>query len=428
MTLRLRAYLDSRFGPARANFLCHLVEGIFASFSGHVVGGLVLQLLLTKMGYSASALGFLGSLGLATSVLQFLVAREVEAVRRKKRLVLLLGIGQRLPLLTTALGVFFFGSARPHWGLVIIAAGQVIGGLSVCVLVAPWMDLVAETVPPEWTGRLFGLRNSIASALGMAAAGVNAAIIARIAFPGNFALIYAIGFGSMVMSWLIFAIVDESPTGAARPKVPRRHYYRELLAVLRDDANYRWFLLYSLLLRLGTSVGAFYAMYAAQYYGVSAAFAVGGFTMATQAATIAGHLGFGAIVDTLGPKRMMEMGLVMLAGATLAMTAVTSRYGFAAAIFVSALGHGAMAVSNLPFTMRLFPRGRRVGYSALTAIALLPISVIASSGTGVLLDKMHCVVFLGGGILTLAAILPLEHCHLRPQGEQHQNGAGGENS
>ena len=109
----MRHFLE-RFAPsAKVNFACHLAEGVFASFGGSIVGGVVLQLLLTELGYSMATLGFLTSMGLAASLLQFAMAPAVEPVQRKKRLVLLLGVGQRLPLLLIGLAALFFGRTAP---------------------------------------------------------------------------------------------------------------------------------------------------------------------------------------------------------------------------------------------------------------------------------------------------------------------------
>jgi len=413
MSVTIRRTLERFLAPDRANFLCHLVEGVFASFGMGVAGGVILQLLVVRLGYSAATLGFIASLGMVGTLLQVLVAPNVEAARRKKRLVLLLGIGQRLPLLMIGLGVFIFGRRAPGVCIAILAAAQVIGGLSVRVLVAPWLDLLAETVPGNWLGRLFGLRNSISSALCMAAAGVNAVILVSLAFPANFALIYAIAFVSMAISWLIFALVDELPESAApRQRQAHGHYYRDLVLVLRHDAHYRWFLGFQALHRLGGGVAAFYAMFAARHYGIGAAFVAGAFIVASRSAAIVGSLGLGAVAGRIGYRRMMEIGVVLESCAALLAVFASSGYAFVAVVFLTALGGAAGGVSAMPFTMRLFPRGRRVGYSALSAVALLPVGIVASVGLGVLLDSLYSVGFLFGAVLCLTAILPLEHCRV----------------
>ena len=102
MSLTIRRTLERFLAPDRANFVCHLVEGVFASFGMGVASGVILQLVVLKLGYSAAAFGFLASLGMVGMLFQVLVAPNVEAARRKKRLVLLLDSIYSLGFLTGA--------------------------------------------------------------------------------------------------------------------------------------------------------------------------------------------------------------------------------------------------------------------------------------------------------------------------------------
>jgi MFS family permease len=273
------------------------------------------------------------------------------------------------------------------------------------------MDVVAETVPVEWTGRLFGLRNSISSALGLATAGVNAIVLAKIAFPGNYVLLYLLSFILMAVSWLLFALVDEIPKAAVRER-PKKvtAYYRDLLLVLRDDTNYRWFLTYQLINRIGAAASGFYAMYATRHYGVKPAFAVGAFMAASQSAVIVGNVGFGAVAARIGYKRTIEAGAALQAAALCAASMATNGYGFVAVMFLSGLSNAANGVSGMPFSMLLFPRGRRVGYMALSALVMMPFGIFIAAGTGMLLDSIYVLAFVFGGAVTLASILALERC------------------
>jgi MFS family permease len=422
-TRLFRHHIERFLPPPKANFALHLSEGILASVGSGLVGVIILQVMLQELGYSMAALGFLSSLSILASILQVAAAPFVESVRRKKRLVLWLGIGQRIPLLIIALALYFVGRREPALCLALIAAAQVIGGLSVSVLAGPWMDVVAETVPPEWTGKLFGLRNSIASALGIASAAINAVVLAKVAFPGNYVILYSLAFLLMVGSWLLFALVDEIPAAAVRPKPVRKTaYFRDLLLVLRDDVRYRWYLTYQVINRIGGAAAGFYAMYATRHYGVSPAFAAGAFITASQTAAILGNLGFGAVAARIGYKRMMELGAVLQASALCLASVATSGYGFVAVMFLTGLGAAATSVGGMPFSMQLFPRGRRVGYLALSALVMLPVGFVVANGTGLLLDRIFTLTFSLGAIITLTSIIALERC--RGAGE----GAGAEST
>ena len=90
-------------GPSRtANFWYHVIEGALATFGGGLADQQFFQVMVLALGGTAATLGGLQSIAAFSVIAPLLLAPRVEAVRRKKHLVLLLGLGQRAPLLLTA--------------------------------------------------------------------------------------------------------------------------------------------------------------------------------------------------------------------------------------------------------------------------------------------------------------------------------------
>ena len=120
--LALRRRMDGWVGAGTGNFWCHVLEGACASFGMELVAsGVVFPVLAAALGASPALVGALGALGGLAFLAPLFVAHRVESVRRKKRLVLVLGIGQRLPFLVIPVLLFFVAESAPRACLLSIA-------------------------------------------------------------------------------------------------------------------------------------------------------------------------------------------------------------------------------------------------------------------------------------------------------------------
>ena len=405
-----------RFLPANVvNFWCHVVEGAFATIGTELVSAaVVFPVLAAALGATPSTLGLLTSLGGLAVLAPLFAAPRVEAVRRKKRLVVFLGIGMRLPLLFIAICLVVVAESAPLACLVAIAFLKLAMAASSSVLVPPWIDVVAETIPANRVGRLFGYRSAISSGLGVFSGLACGAILVAFAFPGNYALLYLASFGSMAVSWLVFALVDEIPGGVApKERSPAGSYFRDLLATLRDDTNYRRYLIHKGVSRMGLAAMPFYALVAVRYHGVSQAFAAGAFIASASVAKIAGSLTFPFLGERIGHRRLLGLGTCIHAAAAILAASAPSGIWFVGVFFLVGLGTGCRSVASMPFIMSVAPRGRRVGYTTLSMAAMTPVGMIAAPGAGFAMQAFgHEAVFAFAAAVIVASLLPLGRCRV----------------
>ncbi len=413
-------------GPSRAaNFWYHVTEGALASFGGQLVGGEFFQVMVLALGGSAAALGGLQSIAALSFVAPLLLAPQVEAARRKKRLVLLLGIGQRAPMLLIAALLALLATRRPLACLYAIAFVRLAGGLATSLLVAPWQDLIAETVPIRRVGRLFGFREFLSNLLRLPSAVLCGAIIAAFAFPLNFQLLYLLSFAIMMVSWAIFWRVRELPASAAPPpRQPARHYFRDLIRAVRDDRRYRRYLLFQAINRATSAATGFLAFVAVKHHGLSKAEVVALPGVLGSAAVIGGGLILPFLAERTGPRPMLAAYVLLRSGGlAVAALAPTGRF-FLAAFFVLGVSAAGHSVAGPPFMMRVFPRGRRVGYMTLASVALGPLAIVMPAAAGLALNAWgHQIVFAALGAAALAALLPLAGIVPAPES---QTGPAGE--
>ena len=100
------------------------------------------------------------------------------------------------------------------WAFVLVTLLMTIPGTSLSV---GFNALFAEAVPTEWRGHVTGIRNAVLSVAFIAATLVSGQILARVAFPLNYQIVFAIGLLGAAMSSLHVAFVR--PVGAP-PEAP----------------------------------------------------------------------------------------------------------------------------------------------------------------------------------------------------------------
>ena len=416
--------LVERYVPARmVNFWCHVMEGAFASFGEELVGGQVFVTLVAALGGSATDLGLLMSVSSFGFLVPFLLAPRLEAVRRKKRLVLALGFVSRLGFPLTVLVLALLARPAPLTCLYTVAVVQLLASVPGSMLTAPWMDLLAETIPHDRLGRLFGFRHVLSSLLALGSAGACWALIKGVAFPLNYELLYLLAFASMAGSLLIFSRVDEIPESVPSPARKRaRHYFRELLAALGTDRNYVLQLCHKAMGRL-VMVTPFFALAAIQVHGLGKAEIAGLSIAAAAVGKIGGNLVFPFVGERIGAKRLLGLGDVLRTAAALVAMLALSGYWFIGVFFLVGLNSAASTIGSAPFRMQIFPRGKRVGYIALSSVVLWPLGAIAPPIAGLIVYWFGYSVLFGASAATaLLALVPLWMCRPRAAGASRDPG------
>jgi MFS family permease len=413
---RLRQALDRRLSPARANFACHVVEGAFWTFGDTLIGvGTVLPLLVVgRLGGSNTYLGVIQALLGVTFLAPLFIAPAMEAVRRKKRLVILLGIGARLPSILIIAALLLFGVDSPRLVLLVIAVALVIKSVSIKVTIPPWYDIVAETLPDNRVGRMFGFRHSLSSVMGAASGPACAAILAHLAFPGNYAVLYAASLVALLVSWAVFAMVDPVPAHVEAPERQRYGpYFASLLDVLREDHAFRYFLLYRFISAASLAVAPFYAVAARSYHRMSEPLVAGSLILAQKLAMICGAFVGPLVAERIGRRRVIRF--VALAGGVGMLAAGFAPRGssalFVGAVFFLSTGQTAEGICRVSLAVSLYPRGRRVGYSTLSMIAFGLAMTVFSPLAGWVMDNWgHTMLLYIATAAVCVSLVPLYFC------------------
>ena len=426
MTGKIRQLLDRRLDRVRANFWCHVARGAFTgSGYGLITGSDFLAVLVTVLGFQPAVLGMLAMIPGLAQLAQLLAAPGVEAARRKKRLLLHLDLCKWLPLFVVCTSLALFGKDTPAAALVVIAAVSFVGSIAISVMVAAEFDLIAETVPNHLTSQIFGFSNAASSALGLGLAAVVGVLLARVAFPLNYASVYLISALLLSVSWFALSQVDEMPhTAVPKSRQSLPEYFRDLSKVLRNDGRYRAYLLYESVRKVGVYAGVFYAMVAVKHHGLDPAFAVGMFIAARQIAAMTGYVGFPLLAAKIGLRNVLAIGVVLYAVAAFVASVAPSGMWFVAIIFMDGLGGATTVATGTAFAMRIYPSHRRVGYTTLTSLVFTPYGILLPVVFGFAIQTFGYVhVFWISAALLLLSLLPLSRCVEEEEGGQSRPGS-----
>jgi len=318
---------------------------------------------------------------------QLLIARELVRVRNKKWWFVGPNLAAR-PMLVLFAGVMLLlGPDRPGALLAAFLLFYGIAALGDGVVGVPWLDLVGSSLDARRRARLFGYGNAI---VGVALLGVAPVIrwilgAEGLAFPQNYALLFALGGGLMLATIPFTLLIKELPGGEPRATVPSvREYLPELGHVLRTDGPFRAMIVARLLSSLYVMAAPFYIGYGTEVLGMESSVAVSELLVMQTIGSVAGALLF----SRLGERHLVRfirlaMGIAIVQ-VTLALSADAIGTGALYVAFVAGgLVQGTLGISFMNWAVAYATPDQRPIYSGLlnsiSAVSILSAPLIGGT-------------------------------------------------
>jgi MFS family permease len=336
-------------------------------------------------------------LTVAGALPQIFVARLIEP-RARKMPYLLLAIYLRVLSWGALAGLTFaIGASHPRllaWVLVgLLAMFYAAGGLGG----APYTDIIGKIIPQERRGAFFGGRQALAGPLAVGAALLAQRVLADMAYPTNYALLFGLAAISLLVASLGFWLIREPPRGDADGKVPSwRRYGQRLLETAR---RLRTLIAVQLLTGFSLMVLPFYIVYARQELGAPAG-AIGWFMLAQVLGGVLANLIWARLIDRYGSRRMLATCAVtsML---TPLLAILLGRFGWGGLLPVIFLGGATFDGRRVGFSsalLELAPAAKRPTYSALNAVLILPVAFLPLVAGVLLQHWSYPALFLIAGL------------------------------
>lgn len=376
--LTVQAESETR-ANANWNFGANLLDLIFFTLASSLVSrDTVMPVLVSTLTDSKLALGLIPavfSLGLYLPQLFF--AEYVERMPYKKPFLALVGgLGERGPYLLIALAVWALAEPAPTLTLVLFLLLLGIAGFSGGALTPAWLDLIAKVIPVQRRGIFSGLGHGLGAFVGILGAVVVGRVLAGFAFPGNFAVLFAIASAMFFISWVGLVLNREPPSLKPKEATPLRTYLRRLPSVLRRNHNYRAYLLSRMAVLLGGMATGFFMVDGRERFAIDAT-GIGTLTALLIGSQAVMNVIWGILGDRKGHKLVLTGGAFALMLAALAARLAPSQAWFSVTFVLLGAYIAGDAVSSWNILIEFCAPEDRPTYVGMTNTLLAPVVILA---------------------------------------------------
>ena len=261
----------------RHNTIMNLLDGCFFGLGliGLASYVTIVPLYLSYLTESTALIGFMAALfHIGWQVPQLLTSNYVGGLRRYKPMTLVMTLMERVPYLGLALVAFLIPVLGPDLALllsILLFGWQSLGG---GFTATPWQSMLSKIMPPHRLGAFYGLQAACVNLFGAGGALIASAILANVAFPNGFSLLFLLAAISLLVAFVFIARTyepDSEPKDVVK-RLPWREFGKRLREVLREDPNFRWFLLGRALTSLSLTVISFFTIFGIRRYDMTPEF------------------------------------------------------------------------------------------------------------------------------------------------------------
>ena len=401
----IAAEVERNFGW---NFAANLLDGAFFFLGmSFISSSTTVPLFISKLSSNPLPIGVAAAIAQSGWFLpQLFTANVVEQLPRKKPVVVNLGFfSERLPMWLLVVAALI-AMSNPVLALIVFLIGYAWHTFGAGVVATSWQEMVARCFPVERRGRFLGTTTFVGTGMGAAGSALTVWLLDRFPFSTNFVAIFGIASLAILISWVFLALTREPLQSSDAPRQSNRAFLAKLPVIVREDDNYRRFLVARSLLALGGLGIGFVTVASLQRWQVPDG-TVGIYTAANLIGQTVGNLLFGFLADRHGHKLSLELGAIAAAAAfALALFAPAAGWYYAV-FFLLGVSTGAFIVSGILVVMEFSTPRRRPTYMGLTNTAVGVVSVVAPLLGAWLAGAGYNWVFAASLVVYLAALVAM---------------------
>jgi MFS family permease len=351
----------------RWNFLVNSLDGASFWFGMSFISStIILPLYVSHFTSSPLMIGLIPFLSTAGFLVpQLFTSNVVERAPIKKFFPVTIGFFlERIPIFLLAPTAYFLAASRPSLALIaffVLYAWHTVGA---GMIVVGWQDMIAKIIPVEKRGRFFGITNFLGHGAGILGALAVPFILDKYTFPLGYVISFALAAVLIFLSWVFLSLTREPAVQSSKPPVSQLDYLRSLPEVLRQDRNFRMYLLSQIVFYLSGMAIGFLAVYAVQTWHMSDATA-GGFTVALQIGLALGNLFFGFLADRKGHKLSLEICLMLSILSLILAISAPNPWWFFPIFFLRGAVNGGTFVSGISIVYEFADTENRATYIGL---------------------------------------------------------------
>jgi len=371
------------------NMIVNILDGAFFGLAlGLASFVTVLPLYVRTMTSSAILIGLVPAIhSVGWQLPQLFTARRVAKQKRFKPMVMWMTGLERLPFLGLVFVAWFVPPQARSLALALTFSMLICQGLGAGVTANPWQSLIGKIIPSDRRGTFFGVQTAAADLLASLGAILAGAILQNFASPMDFTACFLLSFVALLFSWFFLSLTREPihETPPIESTFMADSFWLHLVGILRQDRNFRRFLIARTVSFLAIMGYGFYTVYAVSQHGVSEMEA-GWMTGVYMAAQIVANVVMGWAGDRWNHRVVMMVGLLAATSSALVAFLAPSPDWFYLVFTLAAFGNAAVWTIGISMTLHFGSEADRPAYIGLANTLVAPANILAPFLGGWLAD------------------------------------------
>jgi MFS family permease len=392
------------------NFTVNVLDGgFFGAALGFASFMTVIPLFVSNLTDSAIIIGLIPAIhAVGWELPQLFTAPRVSKLSRYKPMAVLMSLNERIPFLGLAVVAWFSPQIGIKWSLILTFLLLIWQGFGGGLTATAWQSLMAKIIPVRTYGTFFGVQSSAVNLFAGFTAILAGIVLITYSYPLNFTLCFILASIAMGISLFFISLTREEstiPTSSLEQKGTK--FSKKLRNILKQDKNFRWYLLSRMLTQFATMGFAFYTVYAVRVFNIDVGL-VGILTGLLLFTEVVMNPLMGWLGDRRGHLITLQIGIIAtIASVLLAWGAQSVAWFFP--IFVLA-GVASVAAWTVPISMTLEfgSESQRPEYIGLANTLIAPSTFLAPILAGLLIDNIsYQIAFLAAAVAGIATLLVL---------------------
>ena len=378
------------------NFSVNLIDISFITLAFSIISReTITPLLISNLTDSKIAIGLVPAIySIAYYLPQLFAANHAERLKRKLPFVMLIGgLLERVPYLFAGLAILLFAESAPIAALLCLYLVIGLGAFGNGVATPAWFSMIGKVLPVHRRGIFFGVSEGLGTLMGIIGAFFVGRVLDDMGYPLNFATLFLVAAVFMGISWIGLALNREPESPIVKEHIPFSRYFRRLPSILRDNHNFRRYLLSYSISRLSTMGVGFFIVFGNESFQLSGA-DVGLLTAILIGSQAAMQLLLGWLADKRGHKANLTVSGFALAGAAALALGAGDLAGLIPAFVLLGVGLASDNVSRLNIILEFAAPEDQPTFIGLTNTLLAPMVFLAPILGGWLADFGFDALFI----------------------------------
>ena len=307
-----------------------------------------------------------------------------------------------------------FGATPNVFALVLVSIGIFVFSVTFNIMLDPYTALLADITPVGQRGHVNGLFQMVGAAGQVAILVFSAFILFPAIGNAGYFVLFLVTAAAMLVFFIPTVLGVREPRELVDAPVHHRYRVRDYWRALRGERQVQLYFATQFFLWFGISaITPFLGNYAVRVIGLNADGALL-LSFILLGSTALFNWPFGALADRIGVKRVFLVGMILMAGASIAGIFIRQVLPLYVVLFIAGIGNAAQTGSSYPMLTRIVRPDRMGLYTGLNSTVTSIATPASVAIAGILIDGVgYNALFPFVAAMFLLALVPLAALNMR---------------